>query len=125
MYIYRLSHGYEEENIEESRSSIQPFFRKGWMFRNIKDQRKFLSEVFDQWKISRDFDEFLVLLAQIWTRFGSRYITFRFSGFTEFPDHTGIFYKSRRFRRTSKIIFASINRTIFFISFSVFASSRL
>mgnify|MGYP000064649523 FL=1 len=74
MYIYRLSHGYEEENIEESRSSIQPFFRKGWMLRNIKDQRKFLSEVFDQWKISRDFDEFLVLLAQTWIALEDIYI---------------------------------------------------
>lgn len=60
--------------LEGSKSSIQPFFRKGWMLRNIKDQRKFLLEVFDQWKISRDFDEFLVLLAQVWIELECIYI---------------------------------------------------
>lgn len=60
--------------LEGSKSSIQPFFRKGWMLRNIKDQRKFLLEVFDQWKISRDFDEFLVLLVQVWIELECIYI---------------------------------------------------
>lgn len=60
--------------LEGSKSSIQPFFRKGWMLRSIKDQRKFLLEVFDHWKISRDFDEFLVLLAQVWIELEGIYI---------------------------------------------------
>lgn len=60
--------------LEESKSNIQPFFKKGWMLRNIKDQRTFLIEFFDKWKIRKNFDEFLILLAGIWMDLEDIYI---------------------------------------------------
>lgn len=60
--------------LEESKSNIRPFFRKGWMLRDIKDQRRFLIEFFDKWKIRKNFDEFLILLAGIWMDLEDIYI---------------------------------------------------